>query len=215
MYDAFIFYHIFRRIFFYDIDKKDICGIIVIMKLAIFKANIAIMISSKYRPLYRMALYAIIIFSLVQVALLVAALGMKSESLPQVAAKILVIYNVSILIFDLVNLWNDGVVKTERTEEEQRAIWKRLRETLCRACGFFVFYGVLLLPTTISAFLYAYFIILSTDGAFIRNCLFTLLFIPFGRFLYTIYMLIQDNKEQLEEEELREFLLQCNRTTEA
>jgi hypothetical protein len=192
---------------FQVMTKKEKCGIMVIMKLVIFKANIAIMILPKYRPMYRMALYAMMTLFLVQVISSVAALAMKKETSPQVVAKISIICNILSLIASLPSFWVSSVI-TERTEEEQITISDRLGRSCCLFLITVGYHSPYILSLMSSCL-----IILSADDALLgKRLLFALLFsaIPF---LGAVIGLISDIKEQLQWERAEELLLQGNRTT--
>jgi hypothetical protein len=177
----------------------------VIMKLVIFEANIAIMILPKYRLLYRMSLYAIVVSFLVQVAPLIVALTMKGETLPHVAAVISTICNAFSLIATLscfsINVGSMVKIRGHVT------IWQRI----CIACLFF-FPAVLFHLPLILALIDSTSVILSVNNDFRLRSVLGFSFVPF---VVGITALIVYTKEQLYWERIEELLWSRNRTTEA
>jgi hypothetical protein len=166
------------------------------------------MILPQYKPLYRMSLYAIVVSFLVQVVPLVAALTVKGETLPQVAAKISTICNAFSLIASLVSFWIDFVM-TGRTRGHITVC-----ERLGKAClVFFLMVGGH--SPFILSWMYSSQIILSTNDASLRSLLFSVLWESLIPFVVAIIRLIVHTKEQLEEERFERFLLLRNRTAEA
>jgi hypothetical protein len=174
----------------------------VIMILAISKANIAIMILPKYRPLYRITLYAMVVSFLVQVVPLVAALTMKGETLPQVAAKISTICNAFSLIATsgCVGITVGSMVKIR----EHITIWQRLGI----ACFFFLPAVLFHLPL-ILALIDSTSVILSANNNFRLHSVLRFSFVPFA---VGITALIVYTKEQLYWGRMEELLLPRNRT---
>jgi hypothetical protein len=166
------------------------------------------MILPQYKPLYRMSLYAIVVSFLVQVVPLVAALTVKGETLPQVAAKISTICNAFSLIASLVSFWIDFIMPA-RTEEHI---------TVCERLGKACLVSLLMVgghSPFILSWMYSSQIILSTNDALPRSLLFSVLWQSLIPFVAAIIRLILYTKEQLEQERFEEFLLSLNRTTEA
>jgi hypothetical protein len=178
----------------------------LIMKLVIFKANIAIMILPKYRLLYRMSLYAIVVSFLVQFAPLIAALTMKGETLPHVAAVISTICNAFSLIATL-SCFSINVGSRVKITERHITIWQRI----CIACLFF-FPAVLFHLPLILALIDSTSVILSVNNDFRLRSVLGFSFVPF---VVGITALIVYTKEQLYWERIEELLWSRNRTTEA
>jgi hypothetical protein len=164
--------------------NRRLYGIMIIMKLALFNANIPIMTLSKYRFWYRVALHVIIGLFLVQITLLVTALAVQGETLPQVAVEISTICNAFSLIASLLSHWIDFTMNTGI--RDHITIWEELGRIYC---NFLLPIAIFHAPYIV-ALVYSATILLSADDTFTEHRILWVLYESCVAFVAVIIRLI-------------------------
>jgi hypothetical protein len=155
------------------------------------------MVLQEYRSLYRIAVYVMMISSLVQAVPLMASLVVESRTFSPMAATFSIVCNALGGIASLFFSWAQAasMLRTER----HIVTWKRLFITACVASVF--------IATYILSLISAFHIIFFPNDALLENrIIYIYVFSTVCPFWMAIFSLICDEKEQQQWEQWEQFL---------